>query len=390
MPNPRQHRFARPLLRKRVPYGVAALLSTVFLFIGPAMAWADESVTLDFVRHGQSIANALGAIDTSVPGTGLTEIGQQQAEAIAQARAGNSYAGIFASEEIRTQETAAPLAGLLHMNVQMLPGLNEITAGIFEGQPLYSLGGLYYLLAVLSWTLGLDFVPIPGPTTPNGIAFDESFSSAVQTMYDVAVANGGGKLSDVAFSSEFSTVIWTLMNVQNPDFPLILTEVLKTGQLLPNGGMVVVQGSPAGGWTLVSYDGTPVPPASLPTELFVDVRDLITAPQFAAYNIWQAVLTGDPTTIVNAIEGGVGEVGTATAHFPLAVTTDLVDALRDGIPNAVANLGTQLNLDTLLGGFNLGDLSTDLANLLPTIGTRLAGLLAGELGTMVVRALTSF
>ena len=74
--------------------------------------------------------------------------------------------------------------------------------------------------------------------------------------------------------------------------------------------------SPQDGWTLVSWDGTPVPPASLPTELFVDVRDLIVPPQFAAYNIWQGLLTGDPTTIVNSVRDGVHEVGTAMVGFP--------------------------------------------------------------------------
>jgi hypothetical protein len=109
-------------------------------------------------------------------------------------------------------------------------------------------------------------------------------------------------------------------------------------------GTVVVQGDPQDGWTLVSWNGITVPPASLPTELFVDVRDLIMAPQFAAHNVWEALLTGDPTTIVNSIRDGVHEIGTATVQFPLAVTQDLVDAV---------------------GGTSLGGLPTDLTNLLP-------------------------
>jgi hypothetical protein len=108
---------------------------------------------------------------------------------------------------------------------------------------------------------------------------------------------------------------------------------------LPNTGVVVVQGDPQDGWTLVSWDGIPVPPASLPTKLFVDVRDLITAPQFAAYNIWEALPTGDPTTIVNAVRGGVDEVATATVHFPFAVTEDLVHAVEG---SSVAGLSTEL------------------------------------------------
>ncbi len=44
---------------------------------------------------------------------------------------------------------------------------------------------------------------------------------------------------------------------------------------LPNTGVVVVDGSPRGGWTMESWDGMPVPQASLPTSLFVDVRNFI-------------------------------------------------------------------------------------------------------------------
>src|ERR1700757_2183894 len=104
---------------------------------------------------------------------------------------------------------------------------------------------------------------------------------------------------------------------------------------LPNGGSVVVQGDPQDGWTLVSWDGIPVGPASLPIKPFVDARDLITAPQFAAYDTWEALHTGDPTTIVNAIRDGVDEVGTATVHFPLEVTRDLVDAVRGSSPGGL-------------------------------------------------------
>jgi hypothetical protein len=301
-------------------------------------------IVIDFVRHGQSIANAANLFDTAVPGTGLTLLGQQQSQAIANALAGQGpFAGIFASQLIRTQETAAPLAHLLGMNVQILPGLNEIYAGVFNGLPQLSPAGLLYLVAPVAWTLGFPTVPMLGPGAHiNGVVFDQGFTNALQTMYGNAITNpvvaANGKITDVAFSSEFAIEVGTMMNINNPDPLLMLTHPL------PNTGVVVVQGDPQNGWTLVSWNGMPVPPASLSTELFVDVRDLIMAPQFAAHNVWEALLTGDPTTIVNSIRDGVHEIGTATVQFPLAVTQDLVDAV---------------------GGTSLGGLPTDLPNLLP-------------------------
>lgn len=312
----------------RFRYVGAVLLSTVLLCIGSAKAWAEEPIVLDFVRHGE--AGQTSIINTLVPGPSLTELGQQQADAVAHALAGSGIDEIYASTMIRSQETAAPLAALLGLPVQDLAGLNEINAGLFEGMPVnvggLPLGGVLYLLAPLMWTLGLFFVPELGSTSDfDGMAFEDRFSGAVQTIYDGSVANGSS--TDAVFSHEAAIAAWTMMNVNNPDFLLVLRELLDTGQLLPYAGTVVITGDPAGGWTLVSWDGRPVPPAGLPTELFVDARNLITAPQMASYHVAEAILTGDPTTIANAIGNGINEVAATIVNFPLAVIRDVVDAV---------------------------------------------------------------
>lgn len=366
----RRHRSARPLPRTWFRHGAAALLSTVLLVAGSAKAWADESMILDLVRHGES--GQMSVINTLVPGPPLTELGRQQAQAVADVLKGTGIDEIFASTMIRSQETAAPLAALLSLPVQVLPGLDEINAGVFEGMPVnvggVPLGGVGYLLAPALWTLGLYFVPELGSSDVNGMAFEDRFGGAVQTIYDTSVASGGGRITDAVFSHEGAIAIWTLMNVNNPDFGLVLTELLKTGELLPYTGVVVLEGDPVDGWTLVSWDGQPVPPASLPTELFVDVRDVITAPQMAAYHITEAILTGDPTTIVHAVQDGANQVGAAAVNFPLAVIRDLGGAVG-------------------LGG---GVAGAELAHLVPAAVADVAGLLPGELAATVGAALAAF
>ena len=49
---------------------------------------------------------------------------------------GNGYDGIYASEMVRTQQTAAPMSKALGEPVNVLPGLNEISAGWFNGEPM--------------------------------------------------------------------------------------------------------------------------------------------------------------------------------------------------------------------------------------------------------------
>jgi len=321
--------------RKRLRLVTAGLLSTALMSTGSALAWADdESIVLDFIRHGEAGDNTV--VNTLVPGPDLTGTGELQAQNLVSVLSSTDIDDIYASTMIRSQETATPLADALNLPIQTLPGLNEIDAGIFEGTPVdvgdVPLGGALYLLAPLAWTLGLDFVPQLGSTIdPNGIAFDESFSGAVQSIYDGSVGTDAGTVTDAVFSHEAAIAVWTLMNVNNPDFSIVLQEFLNTGELLPYTGQVVVEGSP-GDWTLVSWDGTPVPQdPGLPTELFVDSRDLITAPQFAGYDIYEALLTGNSATIDSAIQAGVSQVDTALAQFPVAVFDDIVSAFGGSI-----------------------------------------------------------
>jgi broad specificity phosphatase PhoE len=315
-------------------YAVVGLLSAVPLAFTSATAWAEESIIIDFVRHGQSIANADGTIDTVPPGTDLTELGYQQAGTVAGLLQQEApFAGVYASDEVRAVETADALTNA----VQTLSGLNEIDAGIYEGQPVDSLEGILYLLTPVAWTLGAELVPIPGSPDANGFAFDERFNDAVDTIYGDTAGTGSSNPTDVAFSSEGAMATWTMMNVNNPDFNILLTELAKTGQFIPNTGQVVVQGDPQDGWTLVSFDGQPVPPASLPTELFVDARNLAEAPQLAAYNIYEALPSGDATTITSAIDGGLSQVLSATEQFPVAVLGDIANALAGDLSGAAAN-----------------------------------------------------
>ncbi|GAB4904786.1 hypothetical protein MAHJHV33_25140 [Mycobacterium avium subsp. hominissuis] len=80
----------------------------------------------------------------------------------------------------------------------------------------------------------------------------------LQAVYAGAVTNpvraANGRITGVAFSSEFAIGVGTMMTVKNPDPLLLLFDPL------PNTGIVVIQGSPRDGWTLISWNGKPVHP----------------------------------------------------------------------------------------------------------------------------------
>ncbi|QZY45578.1 histidine phosphatase family protein [Mycolicibacterium austroafricanum] len=300
---------------------LVATLAAAVLFAASAFAAAD--IVLTFVRHGESQANADGIINTEVPGPHITALGQQQAALIAGVLAAGGYHGIYASDMVRTQETAAPLADILGESVTVLPGLREIDAGTYEGSSeTDGLGRLGYGLTPALWTLGLRSAWIPHSTDTNGNVFQDRMSEAVQIIYE------DGWARPVAFSHGATIMFWTMMNVENPDLGLLLSHQL------PNTGVVVLEGNPEDGWTLVSWDGVAVDPdPSFLTKTFVNVRELITTPQTAVYNVKKAFATGDLAAITDAFAHAVIDVVLAPVRFVGAVATDVFELVFPPAPS---------------------------------------------------------
>lgn len=292
---------------------------------------AAQDITLDLVRHGESVDNAEGILGTMPPGAELTELGQQQAADVAPAihdAFPDGIAGLYASEMIRAQDTAQPLADLLQADVTILAGLNELDAGWLEGQPLNILTEVGYILAPLMWIMGQYWVPQLGSAIdPNGVVFNDRVGEAIEAIYGNTVADPDNPTTSVAFAHAGTIAVWTLMNVKNPDFGLVLTEALKTLSPLDNTAQVVLDGNPTDGWTLVSWDGHEVSATpDLLTGLFVDWRDLATAPQIAAWHILEAFQGGDQADITAALQTGFDQVVAALTAFPQAVIDTLTGA----------------------------------------------------------------
>lgn len=219
---------------------VAAALAAALVLGGCSGTPHTRTITLTLIRHAESEANAAGIVDTAVPGPGLTEKGRADAQEFADQLSRHHYDGVYASSMARSQQTAAPLARELGRQVQILPGLREISAGWFGDKP-GSVAQAPYLLAPQAWIHGQRTAAIPGSI--DGNQFNDEFSAAVQQIYD------SGDTNPVAFSHSASIMTWTLMNVKNP------RDELMTDHPLPNLGRVVLKGSPGTGWKLVDWDG---------------------------------------------------------------------------------------------------------------------------------------
>ena len=296
--------------------------ATLLLVATAFSAWAAANSTITFVRHGESEGNVSCCIDTKIPGPDLTANGVSQADAIATALAGDGvhYTSIYDSDMVRTQQTAAPFATATGLTPTTLNGLHEVQAGILEGTPQKSgIARIFYALIPLAWSFGLYAVPMVGSPDLTGANFQSRFNGAVNTMYTDGGAN------PVAFAHGMSIMAWTLMNVKNPDWSLMLKHPLS------NTDTVSVTGNPTDGWTLVSWGGKAVTqnPALL-TKLLVNVRDLIATPQMAVYNVTQALRTLNISTIAKAIAGGVFDTVKAAVNFPINVVKSVVNSIQTG------------------------------------------------------------
>lgn len=113
------------------------------------------------IRHGQTPSNVKYLLDTAVPGPGLTELGERQAAELPEALAGEAIDVLYASTLIRTQLTAAPLAGARGLDVPVRDGIREVAAGDLEmrGDPE---AAHTYMTTLFAWAAGDTELRMPG------------------------------------------------------------------------------------------------------------------------------------------------------------------------------------------------------------------------------------
>ncbi|WP_238396677.1 histidine phosphatase family protein [Mycolicibacterium sp. CBMA 234] len=321
------------------------------LLIGSALpAWAAENMTITFIRHGESYGNLSGIGDTSTPGPVLTPKGQQQAKDIAAKLGDNNYDGIYASTMVRTQQTAAPMSQYLGLPIQVLPGLQEIEAGMYEGTP-ENQAPFGYLTAPLAWA-GLKFTPppnvsilpipsnldafipsAPGSTTGlNGHEFEARVNGALKQIYD------NGDRNAAVFSHGGTIMIWTMMNAKNLSVEQKI--MLFAQHPLSNTNYVVVEGNPTDGWNLVNWNGVEIAGMQKgPIEkVLTQVRTLSRQLGSVVQEVAAAFQTGNVGKILTAINHGAVDAMFSTAKFARAINAQVIG----GVTSAISDLQKKL------------------------------------------------
>ncbi|NJP66270.1 histidine phosphatase family protein [Streptomyces spiramenti] len=194
------------------------------------------------IRHGQTPSNVRRLLDTAAPGPALTPLGESQAAALPAVLSGERIEAIYASNLLRTQLTAAPLATRLGLEVRVRDGLRELAAGDLEMHGDGDSIGLY-LGTVFAWAAGETARRMPGGETG-----EEAIARFDEVVAEVA-AEG---MTAALFSHGAAIRMWTAARAGNVQVDEVAFRELE------NAGVVTVTGSPTDGWRLESWTETPV------------------------------------------------------------------------------------------------------------------------------------
>ncbi|MEV5872841.1 histidine phosphatase family protein [Streptomyces sp. NPDC052101] len=202
------------------------------------------------VRHGETPSNVDHLLDTTVPGPGLTPLGQAQAAVLPEALAGEDIEALYVSTLLRAQLTAAPLAAARGLETRVRDGIREVSAGDLEMLPGESPEGLEYMRTIFAWAAGDTALRIPG-----GESGEEALARYDAVIAEAA-ASGAGTVAMVSHGAAIR--MWTAARADNVDVPFAAAHLLR------NTGVVILEGSPSDGWKALSWAGATVEPAGEP------------------------------------------------------------------------------------------------------------------------------
>ena len=195
------------------------------------------------IRHGQTTSNVDLLLDTAVPGADLTDLGRAQSDAIPAALKSVDIDLIVASDLVRTQQTAEPLARARGLTPWVRGGVREISAGELEmlGDP-DSLERYHHMVA--------GWVDDPHSTIPGGETGAQMlgrFDSVVEEIHREVGEEG----TAVVFSHGAVVRTWSALRVEG------VTMDFAASNPLHNTALVAVSGRP-GAWALDSWGHVPL------------------------------------------------------------------------------------------------------------------------------------
>lgn len=202
------------------------------------------------VRHAQSTANVLKILNTAMPGPPLTELGREQAEALAVYLCDEPVVAVYSSIATRAQETAAPLARVRGLDVQVIEGVHEVQVGELEDRGDQE-GIEAYARVFFPWTLGELDARMPGGESGREIC-ERYLGAVAQMRAKHEQEHPDGAVVLVSHGGVMRLCAELLADNVPPS-------VAEAG-LIPNTGVIELHSRDGGGWHCVAWPGVDIEP----------------------------------------------------------------------------------------------------------------------------------
>lgn len=166
------------------------------------------SLTLYFLRHGQTAFSR----DNSFAGSGLdlelTPIGQEMAQAFAEAYQATPWQAIYSSPMRRAVATAQPLCTAGKMDMQLRPGLTEMSFGLWEGLTQEE-AQAQYPQEYLRWSIEPAWYPPPVGETAREVA-----RRVMPVIDEIIQQFSDGKVLVVSHKSTIRIILCRLLGLE--------------------------------------------------------------------------------------------------------------------------------------------------------------------------------
>lgn len=188
---------------------------------------------LILIRHGETRSNVEHLLDTAFPGAPLNETGLAQAQMLPERLAHEPIEAVYASILTRAQQTAAPVAEARGLEVEVIDGVQEISAGVEELNPDWTT----YVAELNSWS----------PTNADSKLEGGETAREFMTRFTRAVAEveARGHACAAIVSHGAALRVWGL--AQQPEFGM------ENAPPLQNTAWIVLNGSTRDGWTIEDW-----------------------------------------------------------------------------------------------------------------------------------------
>jgi broad specificity phosphatase PhoE len=200
-----------------------------------------------FVRHGQSEANVLRVISNRELPHHLTDLGRQQAEALAQSLADVPLTVVYSSPIIRAAETAQIVAASKGLPVEIADALREPDCGIMEGRGDEE-AWAEHARATHDWVVEHKF----DSHIEGGESYNDLRDRFVPFVDRLVTAHGG---------TDHNSLLITHGSLLYLMLPLVLTNInlASVGEYpMPNTGVIIAE-EQANGLVCLAWCGTVIP-----------------------------------------------------------------------------------------------------------------------------------